>query len=75
MLSGRLSEADLRGHFGNYGEVKHVVVLSHEDGRGFGCVTFTDQDILNVVLQGKFSVRTLLRGNFGDYEVRFFVLV
>uniref|UniRef100_A0A7N2LZN7 RRM domain-containing protein n=1 Tax=Quercus lobata TaxID=97700 RepID=A0A7N2LZN7_QUELO len=67
--SGRLSEDDLRRHFANYGEVEHAVVLSDEDGRGFGCVTFTDQDIFNVVLQGKFSVRTRLRGHFGEYEV------
>ena len=73
--SGRLSEDDLRGHFGNYGEVEHAVVLSDEDGRGFGCVTFTDQDIFNVVLQGNFLVRTRLRGHFGEYEVCFFVLV
>lgn len=51
--SGRLSEDDLRGHFSNYGEVEHAVVLSDEDGRGFGCVTFTGQDILNVVLPRK----------------------
>ena len=73
--SGRLNEDDLRGHFSNYGEVEHAVVLSDEDGRGFGCVTFTDQDIFNVVLQGKFSVRTRLRGHFGEYELCFFVLV
>lgn len=51
--SGRLSEDDLTGHFSNYGEVEHAVVLSDEDGRGFGCVTFTGQDILNVVLPRK----------------------
>nr|XP_023891633.1 heterogeneous nuclear ribonucleoprotein 1-like [Quercus suber] len=68
-MSVRSSEDDLRGHFGNYGEVEHAVVLSDKNGRGFRYVTFTDQDILIVVLQGKFSVRTHLRGHFGEYEV------
>nr|POE61712.1 heterogeneous nuclear ribonucleoprotein 1 [Quercus suber] len=68
-IETRSSEDDLRGHFGNYGEVEHAVVLSDKNGRGFRYVTFTDQDILIVVLQGKFSVRTHLRGHFGEYEV------
>ena len=73
--SGRLSEADLRGYFGKYGEVMHALVLSDKDRRGFGCVTFKDLETINIVIREESSVRTCLRGHFGEYELCFFVLV
>uniref|UniRef100_A0A7N2M0P0 RRM domain-containing protein n=2 Tax=Quercus lobata TaxID=97700 RepID=A0A7N2M0P0_QUELO len=54
--SGRLSEADLRGYFGKYGEVMHALVLSDKDRRGFGCVTFKDLETINIVIREESSV-------------------